>query len=173
MPFLVPPTETMSASPIASAGSTPSAATALPIRAPSTCTSRPRPCARPTNSAIAVALHTRPLSVDWVIDTMRGCEWCTAVRPSTRRARTCGSIRPSSLGSRVSCAPDSRTGPPASSTSTWATSLQKISCHGLVAADSAMMLAAVPVNVNSTSASGQSNALRTASAARSVTGSAP
>lgn len=125
------------------------------------------------NSAIAGARHTRPFSVDWVIETIRGWEWCTSVRPSTRRASTSGSMRPLSLARRVSWAPESRTGPPASSTSTWAMSLQRISCQGRVAAASAMMLAAVPVNANNTSAPGQPNASRSASAARAVTASAP
>jgi len=52
-------------------------------------------------------------------------------------------------------------------------SLQRISCHGRTAEASEMMLAAVPVNANSTSASGESNTARMASAARSVTGSSP
>ena len=80
---------------------------------------------------------------------------------------------PSSLGSRVSWAPDSLTGPPASSSSECATSLQRISCHGLTAAVSAMMFAAVPVNANSTSAPGEAKAALSVSAARAVMGSPP
>ena len=82
-------------------------------------------------------------------------------------------MKPSSLGRAVSVAPDSRTGPPASSSSEWAMSLHRISCHGRTAALSAMMLAAVPVNANSTSACGESKTARRRSVARQVTGSVP
>ena len=55
---------------MASLGETSSAATALAMRAPSTCTSRSSAWAWSTNSLIVGAVQTRPFSVDWVIDTI-------------------------------------------------------------------------------------------------------
>ena len=139
----------------------------------STWTSRSSSCAWSMNSAIAAGCHTRPFSVVWVMLTIRGCEWWTSPRRRTARSSRAGSMKPSSLGRAVSVAPDSRTGPPASSSSEWAMSLHRISCHGRTAALSAMMLAAVPVNANSTSACGESKTARRRSVARRVTGSVP
>ena len=107
---------------------------ALAIRDPSTCTSRSRAWAWSTNSAMAGAVQTRPFSVDWVMVTMLGWEWCTSPRRATLRSSSSGASQavvagqPGELGARE---PD---GPPASSRRTWATSLQRISCHGWTAA---------------------------------------
>ena len=131
-PFLVPPKETTS-TPAACPNapkSSPRAAAALAIRAPSRWTSMSWAWAHSLSAASSSRVYTVPSSVLWVTDTTRACTWCSSPTPWTLVAASSGVSFPSGVGTVSSLEPRSRSGAPHSSTLMWAESAQTMASNG-------------------------------------------
>ncbi len=126
----------------------PSAAVALQIRAPSMCTSMFISCAAVHKSLTSFAVYSVPSSVACVMETTRGCTWCSLPKRCSSECKSLGRNLASTEGISISFAPRKRSGAPASSTAMCDHEVHTTASAGCNMFARAITLAPVPPKAN-------------------------